>query len=70
MTSNPTQATFKEFEEFINCYDLEEALGSFLNIREITVNRNVQFVDTSSFVAQASQPKKVQYRDYSVLQND
>jgi len=70
VTSNPQQASKKEFEDFLNCYDLDEALGSFLNIQEVAVNHNVQFVDTSQFKEQAAQPKKVVYRDYSVLKND
>jgi len=63
------QATFKEFEDFLNCYDLEEALGAFLNISEVTVNNNVQFVDTEQMADQARGPKKPVYRDYSALQN-
>jgi len=69
ITSNPQQATKKEFEDFLNCYDLDEALGSFMNIQEIAVNHNVQMVDTSQFKEQAAQPKKVVYRDYSALEN-
>ena len=65
--SNP-QAEFcskKEFEDFLNCYDLDEALGSFLGKSEFAVNNNIQFVDTSAFKEQADAPKKVQYRDRS-----
>jgi len=69
VTSNEKGCTFQEFENFINCYDLEEALGSFLNISEIKVQSNVQFVDTSVFKAEAEKPKAVQYRDYSALEN-
>lgn len=69
MTSNPQGATQKEFEDFVNCYDLEEALGPFLNIQEIGINHNVQFVDTNQFKEEAAAPKKVQYRDYSALEN-
>jgi len=64
------QVTFKEFEDFLNCYELEEALGPWLNIREVKVDTNkVQFVDTSQFKNQSAQPKKVVYRDYSALQD-
>jgi hypothetical protein len=70
MTSNPSQVTFQEFENFLNLYDLEEALGSWLNISSVQVQTSsVQFVDTSQFTAQAAQPKKVVYRDRSALQD-
>jgi len=59
------QATFKQFEDFLNCYDIDEALGSFLNINSVAVSASkVQFVDTSQFKSQSQQPKKVVYRDY------
>jgi len=64
VTSNNAQVTQREFEDFINCYDLEEALGSFLGVREVTINSNVEFVDTRIFKEQAAQPKKVVYREY------
>jgi len=67
--TNTSQATFKQFEDFLNCYDLEEALGPFLNVREITVRQNVQFIDNSQLVQEANQPKKVVYRDYGALQD-
>eukprot|EP01114_Cavostelium_apophysatum_P000659 TRINITY_DN105_c0_g1_i1.p1 TRINITY_DN105_c0_g1~~TRINITY_DN105_c0_g1_i1.p1 ORF type:complete len:190 (+),score=51.69 TRINITY_DN105_c0_g1_i1:119-688(+) len=63
------QCSFKDFEEFLNCYDLEEALGPFLGIREVTINNRVEFVNVDQFKEQAAQPKKVQYRDYSGLEN-
>jgi len=59
------QCTFKEFEDFLNCYDLDEALGPFLGIREISINNKVQFVDVNQFKEQAAAPKKVVYRDYN-----
>mmetsp|Transcript_27541 Transcript_27541/g.38855 ORF Transcript_27541/g.38855 Transcript_27541/m.38855 type:complete len:192 (+) Transcript_27541:74-649(+) len=68
--TNTVQATFKQFEDFINCYDLEEGLGSFLGVRETTIKQNVQFVDNSQLAAQQQASKKPVYRDYSVLQND
>jgi len=59
------QATYKQFEDFLNCYDIEEALGCFLNVSEVSVNtHNVQFIDTEQFKAQAAAPKKVVYREY------
>jgi len=69
VTSNEKGCSFKEFEDFINCYELDEALGAFLGIGEVAVAHNVQFVDTSVFKEDASKPKAVQYRDYSVLEN-
>eukprot|EP01115_Flamella_aegyptia_P013140 TRINITY_DN685_c0_g1_i1.p2 TRINITY_DN685_c0_g1~~TRINITY_DN685_c0_g1_i1.p2 ORF type:complete len:101 (-),score=44.32 TRINITY_DN685_c0_g1_i1:36-338(-) len=69
--TNGETATFKQFEDFLNCYDIDEALGSFLGVREVSVtNSKVQFVDTSQFASQSQQVKKPVYRDYSVLQND
>jgi len=71
VTTNPNgQCSKKEFEDFINCYDLEEALGSFLGISEVMVNTSaVQFVDTSQLKGQGQQVKKPVYRDYSQLQD-
>jgi hypothetical protein len=71
VTTNPSgQCTRKEFEDFINCYDLEEALGSFLGLSEVAVNTaSVQFVDTSQLKGQQQQIKKPVYRDYSNLQD-
>eukprot|EP01118_Nematostelium_gracile_P013358 TRINITY_DN5028_c0_g1_i1.p1 TRINITY_DN5028_c0_g1~~TRINITY_DN5028_c0_g1_i1.p1 ORF type:complete len:190 (-),score=59.49 TRINITY_DN5028_c0_g1_i1:65-634(-) len=68
ITNNPT-CTYQEFENFISCYDLDEALGAFLNVSQINVNSQVQYVDTSVFKEQAAKPKAVQYRDYSALEN-
>lgn len=70
VTSNPNQVTFQEFENFLNCYDLEEALGPWLNINSVNVTKdNVQWVDTTQFRQAAEQPKKVVYRDRSQLQD-
>jgi len=69
VTTNPQGCSFQEFENFINCYDLEEALGSFLAIGEIGIQNTVQFVDTAQFKEQAAKPKEVKYRDYSALEN-
>ena len=68
--TNGETATFKQFEDFLNCYDIDEALGSFIGVREVQVQNKVQFVDTNQFSQQAQQVKKPVYRDYSVLQND
>eukprot|EP01119_Soliformovum_irregulare_P008552 TRINITY_DN21667_c0_g1_i1.p1 TRINITY_DN21667_c0_g1~~TRINITY_DN21667_c0_g1_i1.p1 ORF type:complete len:196 (-),score=58.85 TRINITY_DN21667_c0_g1_i1:126-713(-) len=70
VTQNPQGCSYQEFENFVNCYDLDEALGSFLNIGEVAVSNNVQFVDTSHFKEEAAKPKAVQYRDYSHLQGE
>jgi len=63
--SSTGQATFKQFEDFLNLYDIDEALGAFLNIQEVAVSASkVQFVDTSQFASSTSQVKKPVYRDY------
>jgi len=58
------QASFKQFEDFINCYDLEEALGSFLGVSDIAISNTVQWVDTAQIAKDGSGPKKPVYRDY------
>lgn len=63
------QASYKEFEDFLNLYDMEEALGSFLGKSEIVIQNNVQFLDTNELKAQAQGPKKPVYRDYSALRD-
>jgi len=65
--SQTGQATKKEFTDFLNCYSIDEALGSFLGITQVSVDSSVKFVDTSQFKEQASKPKEIKYRDYSVL---
>ncbi|PRP82197.1 hypothetical protein PROFUN_10406 [Planoprotostelium fungivorum] len=62
------QATFQQFENFLNCYDIDEALGSFLQISEVAVQHDVNFVDVSHLKSEAAAPKKVVYRDYSNLE--
>jgi len=71
VTTNPNgQCSRKEFEDFLNLYDLQEALGSFLGISEVAVNTQaVAFVDTSQMKSGQQQVKKPVYRDYSQLQD-
>lgn len=71
VTTNPNgQCSRKEFEDFLNLYDLQEALGSFLGVSEVAVNTQaVTFVDTTQLKSQQSQVKKPVYRDYSQLQD-
>jgi hypothetical protein len=65
ITTNPS-CTFQEFEAFINCYDLEEALGDFIGVNEVAVDTNVQMVDTTQFKeAQTANASKIVYRDYN-----
>jgi hypothetical protein len=66
VTQNPQGCTKQEFENFINCYDLEEALGDFCGTTEVQVNTNVQMVDTTQFKeAQTANASKIVYRDYN-----
>jgi hypothetical protein len=60
------QANYNDFEDFINTYDIDEALGSMLNKNGVDIDINrVQFVDVSQMTGQARKdgPKPV-YRDY------
>ena len=60
------QVNYNEFEDFINTYDIDEALGSMLNKNGVDIDINrVQFVDVSQMTGQARKdgPKPV-YRDY------
>ena len=65
ITSNPAQVTFNEFEEFINGYDIEEALCINSGPVEITTT-SVAMVDTSTIVAKkkGSDLLAIEYRDY------
>jgi len=69
ITQNEQGATQKEFEDFLNLYDLDEALGSFTGRSEVEVKADVKFVDSSQFVAASSAPQKIKYRDYSAVDN-
>jgi hypothetical protein len=58
--------SFQEFEDFVCTYDIDEALGAFLNKPSIDIDLSrVQFVDVSQFTAANKRegPKPV-YRDY------
>eukprot|EP01116_Phalansterium_solitarium_P017277 TRINITY_DN4214_c0_g1_i1.p1 TRINITY_DN4214_c0_g1~~TRINITY_DN4214_c0_g1_i1.p1 ORF type:complete len:134 (+),score=11.63 TRINITY_DN4214_c0_g1_i1:97-498(+) len=68
ITSND-QATMKEFEDFLNLYDIDEALSSFTAQSEFAVSGDVQLVDTSQFVTDGAAPSKPKYRDYGSLEN-
>lgn len=60
------QANYNDFEDFINTYDIDEALGSLLNKNGVDIDINrVQFVDVSQMTGQGRKdgPKPV-YRDY------
>eukprot|EP01128_Nolandella_sp_AFSM9_P000878 TRINITY_DN11002_c0_g1_i1.p1 TRINITY_DN11002_c0_g1~~TRINITY_DN11002_c0_g1_i1.p1 ORF type:complete len:192 (+),score=63.27 TRINITY_DN11002_c0_g1_i1:877-1452(+) len=64
LSSNPS-IQYAEFEQFVFCYDMQEALKHFVGGQGIDINiEAVQKVDTNQFAnAQAEQPKLV-YRDY------
>jgi len=65
---NPSQSgtiTMQEFTEFLNCYDLNEVLGPFLQApNEVDINMNVNLVDIRQFENQKREGPKLVYRDY------
>jgi len=66
---NPSQTgnvTLQEFTEFLNCYDMSEAIGPFLGTQpefDIQIN-NIQWVDTRVFENQKREGPKLVYREY------
>jgi len=56
--------TKDEFEKFLNCYDIDEALEPFFNTNGIDIDANVTFVDTSQFANAQREGPKLVYRDY------
>eukprot|EP01124_Arcella_intermedia_P001354 TRINITY_DN1072_c0_g1_i1.p1 TRINITY_DN1072_c0_g1~~TRINITY_DN1072_c0_g1_i1.p1 ORF type:complete len:196 (+),score=14.92 TRINITY_DN1072_c0_g1_i1:94-681(+) len=56
--------TKEEFEKFLNCYDIEEALEPFFSTNGIDIDGNVSYVDTSVFSSAQREGPKLVYRDY------
>jgi len=70
-TSGDGRVTFEQFEEFINAYDLDEAVDFLTGGNsEHQINTNVQMVDNSSLPSGGGPVKgKIEYRDYSTLED-
>ena|SRR3990167_4254169 len=70
-TSADGKVNFEQFEEFINSYDLDEAVALVTGgDTEVSIDTKVQMVDNSSLPAGGGPVKgKIQYRDYSALED-
>lgn len=59
------QVNFEEFRNFLNAYDMEEALADYLNhTPEINIPTNIQLVDVSQFANAQREGPKLVYREY------
>jgi hypothetical protein len=71
-TANTGVITFSQFEEFINTYDLEEALALITGqacVPDITTS-GTQLADYSGLDGhQEGQKAQIQYRDYGNLED-
>jgi len=56
--------TKDEFEKFLNCFDIDEALEPFFSTNGIDIDTTVSFVDTSLFANAQREGPKLVYRDY------
>jgi len=65
MSVNPSGIVTKdEFEKFLNCYDIDEALEPFFSTNGIDIDTNVTYVDTTQFANAHREGPKLVYRDY------
>lgn len=56
---------YEEFEQFVYCYDMHEALQHFIGSQGIDVNiEQVQKVDVNQFANSQQEGPKLVYRDY------
>lgn len=60
------RASRQDLEDFLQTYDLEEAIGGFIGkVGGVDIDMNkVTLIDVSQFQAQASENIKPVYRDY------
>jgi len=66
-TSKTGKITYQEFEEFLNCYDIEEAMEPFTGLQGVAVDLSrVQMVDTAQFKGQKKEGPKLVYRNYNM----
>jgi len=56
--------TKEEFEKFLNCFDIDEALEPFFNTQGIDIDPTVVMVDTTQFANAQREGPKLVYRDY------
>jgi len=56
--------TKDEFEKFLNCFDIDEALEPYFQTSGIDIDTNVHFVDVSQFANAQREGPKLAYRDY------
>eukprot|EP01121_Diplochlamys_sp_Union-15-3_P022119 TRINITY_DN931_c0_g2_i3.p1 TRINITY_DN931_c0_g2~~TRINITY_DN931_c0_g2_i3.p1 ORF type:complete len:225 (-),score=67.14 TRINITY_DN931_c0_g2_i3:37-636(-) len=64
--SGSGKIVFQEFEEFLNCYDIEEAMQPFTGGSGVSIDPSkVKFVDTSQFRGQKKDGPKLVYRNYN-----
>jgi len=61
---NNNVVTKEEFEKFLNCFDIEEALEPYFQTNGIDIDTNVSFVDVSQFANAQREGPKLAYRDY------
>eukprot|EP01120_Amphizonella_sp_Union-15-10_P012146 TRINITY_DN5350_c0_g1_i1.p1 TRINITY_DN5350_c0_g1~~TRINITY_DN5350_c0_g1_i1.p1 ORF type:complete len:198 (-),score=51.33 TRINITY_DN5350_c0_g1_i1:112-705(-) len=59
--------TYEEFVEYLNCYDIEEAMAPFTGQQAVTIDTTkVPMVDTSQFKGQKKEGPKLVYRNYNL----
>eukprot|EP01125_Pyxidicula_operculata_P000456 TRINITY_DN10486_c0_g1_i1.p1 TRINITY_DN10486_c0_g1~~TRINITY_DN10486_c0_g1_i1.p1 ORF type:complete len:197 (-),score=64.23 TRINITY_DN10486_c0_g1_i1:153-743(-) len=63
-TSGTGNITKQEFVQFLNCYDIDEALSDFFGTDGVDVDTSVQYVDVSQFANAKREGPKLVYRDY------
>ena len=71
-TSATGSISFKQFEEFVGSYTLDEALALITgNNLPTDISTSIQLADYSHLASSSDEPKKAQieYRDYGALEN-
>jgi len=70
-TTGDGRVTFDQFEEFINSYDLDEAVAVVTGSgQDFQIDTKVQMVDNSSLPTAGGVVKgHIEYRDYSALED-
>eukprot|EP01130_Rhizamoeba_saxonica_P006589 TRINITY_DN2624_c0_g2_i1.p1 TRINITY_DN2624_c0_g2~~TRINITY_DN2624_c0_g2_i1.p1 ORF type:complete len:205 (-),score=44.58 TRINITY_DN2624_c0_g2_i1:66-656(-) len=65
LSNGGSMVNLQQFTEFLNCYDIDEALHPFLGSGNTqTINISVEYVNCEAFVGQARDGPKLVYRDY------